>query len=382
MKERIHQICTNCIMDTSDPNISFDNNGVCNYCNNFKNNLSKNMYKGHEGNQKLLNLIKEIKAFGKDKEYDCIIGLSGGIDSSYLALLGSKLGLRMLAVHVDAGWNTELAVQNIENLCKKLNLDLHTEVVNWSIMRKVQLAFLKSGLVNQDIPQDNAFFAALHKYARNNKIKYVLNGTNYATENTLPVAWGGEEPMDSRLIKSVYKKFNNDMLRDFPIVNYWQYYVLKSVFKTYATVDLLNYIDYSKDFAISELEKEVGFKPYKGKHNESRFTKFHQNYYLVKKFGFQKRRAHLASLVISEQLERTKALQEMEKPIYSSHLEEEEEVEYIIKKLYISKDEFDDIMKMEPFKITDFSSDQVLHQKIKPITSKIRKFVFGEIPLR
>ena len=156
----------------------------------------------------------------------------------------------------------------------------------------------------------------------------------------------------------------------------------KSVFKTYTTVDFLNYIDYSKELAIRELEREVGFKPYQGKHNESRFTKFHQNYYLVKKFGFQKRRAHLASLVISGQLEREAALKEMEKPIYTTFLEEEEEVEYIIKKLSISKDEFNSIMAMKPYKLSDFSSDQVLHQKIKPFTSKIRRFIFGEKIIR
>lgn len=377
-----YKICTKCIMDTSDPDIFFDKNGICNYCNNFKDNLSKNIFTGEEGKQKLNHLINEIKTFGRDKEYDCIIGLSGGIDSSYLALLGSKLGLRMLAVHVDAGWNSELAVQNIEKLCKCLNLDLHTEVVNWNVMRKVQLSFLKAGLINQDIPQDNAFFAALHKFAKKNKIKYLLNGTNYTTENTLPLAWGGEEPMDSKLIKSVYEKFNKEKLRDFPLVSYWQYYVIKSIFKTYKTVDLLNYIDYSKEMAIKELQEKVGFKPYAGKHNESRFTKFHQNYYLVKKFGFEKRRAHFASLVISGQMSREDALAQMNLPIYNSKFEEEEEIEYIIKKLAISRKEFDQIMSMNPLHVTDFASDQILHQKIKPFTSKIRKFIFGEKVLR
>lgn len=361
-----YQICTTCVMDTTDPDITFNERGVCSWCTRYQNETSKYWLKGDAGNAKLNQWVKEIKDYGKGKEYDCIIGLSGGIDSSYLAYLGTQLGLRMLAVHVDAGWNSELAVQNIQNICSKLNIDLITEVVDWSVMRKVQLAFFRSGMVNQDVPQDHAFFAALYNYAKRNKIKYVLNGYNVATENTLPPAWRGEYALDDILVKSVYMHYYKEKLKNFPLINYWKYNFTNNFVKKYIIVDLLNCIEYSKEEALKILAIKVDYKDYGGKHNESRFTKFHQNYFLVRKYGFEKRRAHIASLVISGLLSREKALEVLSRPIYTNAQDEKEEVEYIAKKLGITEEEFHQIMAAPVLTIDDFTSGQKLHKKVKP----------------
>lgn len=377
-----YQICSRCVMDTSDPDIIFNEQGVCNWCTRYDNELSKLWLRGEAGKARLEAWVTEIKEYGKGKEYDCIIGLSGGIDSSYLAYLGTELGLRMLAVHVDAGWNSELAVKNIQNICSKLNIDLITEVVDWSIMRKVQLAFFRSGIVNQDIPQDHAFFAALYNYAQKNKIKYVLNGSNIATENTLPKAWRGEHAMDDIFIKSVYKHYCKEKLKNFPLLPYWQFNVINTFFKKYIIVDLLNCFEYSKDEALKTLQEKVDYTDYGGKHNESRFTKFHQNYFLVRKHGFEKRRAHIASLVITGLLTREKALHILSKPIYNNLLEEKEEVEYIAKKLGITEAEFHHTLAVPELSLDDFTSGQKLHKELKPyldtffrMGSKIKRFL-------
>jgi N-acetyl sugar amidotransferase len=364
-----YQICDKCIMDTTDPDITFDAKGVCNYCNDYENIISKKWHRGAEGKEKLEKLVAEIKNYSKGKEYDCIIGLSGGVDSSYLAFLGTQLGLRMLAVHVDAGWNSELAVQNIQNICTTLNIDLVTEVIDWSVMRKLQLAFLKSGLVNQDIPQDHAFFAALYNYAKKNNIKHVLNGINISTENTLPVAWKGSSAMDDATVKSVYKKFNKESLKKFPLINYWYFSYVNTFLKRFVVVDLLNYIDYSKSEALKILAEKVNYKDYGGKHNESRFTKFHQNYFLIKKFGFEKRRAHLASMVISGLKTRDEALLEIKVPLYKDKQSEEDDKEYVAKKLGISVLELDEIIAQPPYPLSAFKNNHLRQKKLQPILS-------------
>jgi N-acetyl sugar amidotransferase len=360
-------------MDTTDPDITFNTNGVCNWCERYENETSKYWLKGDAGKAKMQAWVNEIKEYGKGKEYDCIIGLSGGIDSSYLAYLGTQLGLRMLAVHVDAGWNSELAVQNIQNICTKLKIDLVTEVVDWSVMRKVQLAFLRTGLVNQDIPQDQAFFAALYNYAQKNNIKYVLNGVNIATENTLPTAWRGENAMDDILVKSVYKYYFKQPLKNFPLIGYWKFNLINYIYKKFIVVDLLNCFEYSKEEALKTLAEVVDYKDYGGKHNESRFTKFHQNYFLVKKHGVEKRRAHIASLVISGLLSREAAVEILATPLYKNQQEENEDIDYISKKLGISVEEFHDIMKSPSKNLSDFTSGQRLHKKIRPYLNAILK---------
>jgi aminotransferase len=368
-----YQICNRCVMDTSDHMITFDEQGVCMYCQNFDNVTSKKWFKGEEGQKQLDAIVAQIKANGKGKEYDCILGLSGGVDSAYLAYLGNQLGLRMLAVHVDAGWNSELAVQNIQNICLKLNIDLVTEVIDWGVMRKLQLAFLKSGIINQDIPQDHAFFAALYKYAIKNNIKYVLNGSNIATENTLPIAFAGPAAMDDALVKSIYKTYTGEKLKNYPTLNFWYFNFLNAILKRFEVVKPLNYIDYSKDSALEILKEKVDFNDYGEKHNESRFTKWHQNYFLVKKYGIEKRRAHLASVVISGLMSRDEALEILKKPTYKTALDEKMDIEYIIKKLGISQSEFDAIMSQSPKTEYDFNSSKVKYLKVEPFIKGVGK---------
>ena len=365
--KKTYQICTNCVLDTTDPDITFDDKGICNYCHTYWNVTSKQWLRGEQGKAATKKIVDEIKAYGKGKEYDCIIGLSGGIDSSYLAYLGKEWGLRMLAVHVDAGWNSELAVKNIENICKQLNIDLITEVIDWSVMRKVQLAFLKSGLVNQDIPQDHAFFAALYRYAEKNNIKYVLNGYNISTENTLPLAWRGQAALDDVLVKSVYKRYMKEPLKGFPLINFWKYGVWNKITKKFVVVDLLNNVEYDKNEALKLLIEKLEFNDYGGKHNESRFTKFHQNYFLVEKYGFEKRKAHLSSLILSEAMTREEALEELKKPIYATENDRNDDIEYVAKKLRVNIDEFMEIIESKPALPEDFSSSQSKQKYVDPI---------------
>jgi N-acetyl sugar amidotransferase len=366
-------ICKTCVMDNSDPDISFDANGNCNHCTGYFKSHSKLWFKGPEGKIKLMNQISQIKANGEGKPYDCILGLSGGIDSAYLALLAHKWGLRPLAVHVDAGWNTEIAVKNIENLCLKLNIDLITEVIDWNAMRELQYAFFKSQVVNQDIPQDHAFFAALYKYASKNRIKYVLNGYNIASESIMAGAWRGHKAIDLKYLKSIfnsYKRVKN--LKNYPLVSefkirFWYGFILKM-----KIVTPLNFMNYKKDIALEELKREVGFVDYGGKHNESRFTRFHQSYFLPIKYGFEKRKAHLSSLVVSEQISREEALKELEKPLYKSEVEKNNDIEYFIKKIGISRYDFELIMAGPKGDESKYSNDHGFDLWFEKVISILR----------
>lgn len=368
-----YQICTRCIMDTTDPNIVFDEYGVCNHCREFDEVKSKNWFPNEDGKIKLKEIVDKIKASGKGKEYDCIIGLSGGVDSSYLVHKAVELGLRPLAVHVDAGWNSELAVKNIENICKKLNVDLFTEVINWEEIRDLQVAFLKAGVPNQDIPQDHAFFAGLYSFAVKNNIEYVLSGSNYATEGILPSSWG-YNAMDSKHLKAIHKMFGNKKLKTYPVVSFYQYYYYYPILKKMKVAKLLNYMPYSKDDAIETLEKELDWRYYGGKHFESRFTKFFQAYYLPTRFNYDKRKAHLSSLIVSGLITRERALQEMEKELYSeSQLREDKE--FIAKKLKLSVQELDDLINM-PLKYHEmYPSNEKLYRFVKGIYSTVKPLV-------
>jgi N-acetyl sugar amidotransferase len=338
-----YQICTRCIMDTTDPEISFDTNGYCSHCTNFYDNI-KDVYwlPNEQGRQILEQTISKIKTEGKGKEYDGIIGLSGGVDSSYLLHKICEWGIRPLAVHVDAGWNSETAVKNIEVLCNKLGVDLHTIVIDWESIKNLQVAFLKSGVKNQDIPQDHAFFAALYRYAVKNKIRYVIHGSNFATESILPQAWG-YDAMDSIYIKAIFKQFGQGSIKNFPMVGFWELYLYYKFIKKMHVFMPLNLIPYKKKDAMKEIEDRYGWVYYGAKHWESRFTKFFQGYYLPTRFGYDKRKAHLSSLIVAGEITRDQALKEMEKPIYPAN-ELDEDRNYIIKKLGLGEGEFEKLL--------------------------------------
>lgn len=350
-----YQVCTRCIMDTTDELIEFDDDGVCNHCHYFDNNIQPNWFPGDEGKQKLDEMISEVKDFGRGKEYDCIVGISGGVDSSYLAAKVVEWGLRPLVVHVDAGWNSELAVKNIEQIITKLGLDLVTHVVDWEEMKDLQLAFLRSNVANQDVPQDHAFFAALYNYAIKSGIRYVVSGSNYATEGILPQSWG-YDAMDVKHLESIHEQFGTKKLKTFPRVSFLKYHIYYPRVLKMKVLAPLNLIPYSKEEAIKVLENDFGWQYYGGKHFESRWTRFFQSYYLPTKFGFDKRKAHLSSLVVSGQMAREDALKELEAPVYSEK-DIAADKEFVAKKLGITLEELEDLIAQPPRHYSDFPNN-------------------------
>jgi len=374
-----YQICVRCIMDTTDPNIQFDEDGICNHCKLIMDHRDRYWLPDERGQAKLEALIAQIKKAGRNKPYDCIMGLSGGVDSSYLLMKASEWRLRILAVHVDAGWNSELAVKNIEMMVTKLGVDLHTFVIDWEEIRDLQIAFLRAGVPNQDIPQDHAFFAALYRETAKQGIEYVLTGSNYSTESILPSAWG-YSASDLVHIRAIHKKFGSGSLRKFPQLGFlfFNYYLprIKRV-KICAPLDLMSF---NKEEAIRELQEKFGWRYYGGKHYESRFTKFFQAYYLPTKFGFDKRRAHLASLVASGQMTRDAALAEMQRPAYDP-IELQKDREFVIKKLGLTAEEFDALYRAPNRAHREYPTNAWMHEvRAAPSLKKpmlLAKHIFG-----
>ena len=357
MKRLQHQVCTKTIMDTTDPGIVFNDLGQSDYYTNFKNKIEPNWNTGRKGYLELMKTANKIKNKGKGKDFDCIIGLSGGLDSSYTAYIAKEvMGLRPLLFHVDAGWNTNKAYSNIEKICNGLDLDLYTEVINWEEMKNLQLAFLKSQIADQDLPQDYAFFSALYKFAKKNKIKYVLTGGNYSTECCRePKEWGGFPGIDILLVNDIMKKFGGNKLKTFPLIDilnykiYYQFILGMRVFKP------LNYIKYQKKEAEQLLKDRFGWKSFKHKHHESRFTRFYEDYWLLKKFGYDKRKAHFSSLILTNQMTRDDALTRIKKPELSDEFHEKE-FNYIADKLDISRDELKRIFDGKNKSFLDYKS--------------------------
>lgn len=367
-----YQICTNCLMDTTDPNISFNEEGVCSHCTGFKDQWDKYGYNENRSEIELKQIVEKIKQDGINKKYDCIIGLSGGVDSSYLVHTAHKLGLRVLAMHIDAGWNSEIAVQNIHKICKKLNIDLYTEVLDWETMKELQRAYMFSGLANLDIPQDHAFVAGVYDYAIKYKIKYMLNGSNMATEGILPDAWGNSA-FDYRSIKDVFKKYKRKgNLKKYPHFSFLRYYIMR---RKINRIDLLNYVPYSKKDAMSILENEYKWKYYGGKHFESRFTKFFQSYYLPVKFGFDKRRAHLSSLIQTGEMTRDEALNIINDTNFYPEKEMIEDRNYILKKLDLTYEDWDKIMKSPNKTEDDYKSNKKMMEPLVKIKKMMTRLV-------
>lgn len=364
-----YRICTRCIMDTTDPDITFDEDGVCSNCHKYDNDVILYGYKKGESEKHLKAIVAEMKKEGKGKEYDCILGISGGVDSAYMAYITSKLGLRVLAVHVDAGWNTDVAVENIKKMCDSLKLDLYTIVIDWPVMKELQRAYMFSGLSNLDVPQDHVFLAAMYQYACKYKVKYMLNGSNFATEGILPTAWG-YSAIDFKHIRSVYKKCGRGVkiFERYPHFNIIKYFYYQQKIKR---INLLNYIPYSKKEAMKTLEREFGWQYYGGKHFESRFTKFFQSYYLPKKFGYEKKRAHLSSLIVGGELTRDEALKEMSDTSDYTMEQMTEDLDYILKKLDISQNEWQEIMAA-PNKTED---DYASSKKVITFLAKVKRLM-------
>lgn len=359
--DRTYQICQTCIMDTSDPNIKFDEKGVCEYCNNFEKVIKPSWHTDTKGEIQLQKLAAKIKKEGKGKDFDCIIGLSGGLDSSYAAHVAvKKMNLRPLLYHVDAGWNTDQAVGNVEKLVDGLGLDLYTDVINWQEMKDLQLAFLKSGIPDQDIPQDTAFFSSLYKFARKNRIKYVITGANYSTECCRePEEWGAYPGIDRTLITDIHRKFGNRALKTFPLVDILIYKIIYQRLLGMQIAKPLNMVPYIKEEAEKELNELYGWQPFQHKHHESRFTRFYEDYWMPRKFGFHKRRAHFSSLIMTNQMTRDEALKRISKPEMDEHFLNQE-FEYVANKLGISEKELQQIFDSENKTYRDYKNKRFL----------------------
>jgi N-acetyl sugar amidotransferase len=350
-----YQICSRCIMDTSDPLIGFDEEGICNHCKRADRLLHSEPLSlpNDEKAKRLQELADNIKAKTKGKQYDCIIGVSGGADSTYVAYLVKKAGLNPLAVHLDNGWDSKLAVTNIEKALRKLGIDLFTFVIDWEEFRDLQLSFLKASTPDSEVPSDHAISAILYRIAEKYGIKYIIAGTNISTESILPAAWSHGHS-DWKYIRGLQKRFGTAKLKTFPHFTLWQlmsYMVVKRI----KFVSILNYVDYVKEDAIRILQDELGWEYYGGKHHESKYTQFYQAYILPHKFGYDKRRAHLSSLIMAGQISRDEALAEMKKELYPPDKLKEDR-EYVINKFAITEAEFDKIMNLPVRKFSDYPS--------------------------
>ena len=336
--------CTNCVMDTTDSAIVFDEQGVCDHCNTFYSDIKPNWNTGEKGWNEISRVAEKIKKEGEGKEFDCIIGMSGGIDSSYLIYLAKeKLGLRPLVFHVDAGWNSQQAVHNIEMIVDKLDLDLYTEVIDWEEMKDLQLAFFKSGVSHTDTPQDHAFFATMYKFASKYKVKYILTGGNYSTECIRnPLEWMYYQS-DSRQLKDIHKKFGGTKLKNFPITNILWHKVYLPYIKGIRLIRPLDYMPYFKEEATQFLVDNLGYQRYAQKHFESRFTKFYEGYWLPKKFGFDTRKVQYSSLILTGQMTREEAIEKLKKPAFDAETIKQD-FEYIATKLGITVNELQGYM--------------------------------------
>ncbi len=340
--QHTYKQCTISVMDNiQDPDIIFDNNGVSNYYyefENFKNSISSEL----ESNpQKFNALINTIKKSGSNKKYDCLIGVSGGLDSSYLVYLAKVNNLRPLLVHFDYGWNSEIAIKNIENLVKKYNYDLYTYVMDWSLVKELQRSYYEASVIDLDVPADQLIFGSLFKIAKDNNIKYILNGFNYQTEQILPKSWNYIKT-DLTNIKNIYKKFTKKTLKNIYTYGvYDQFYYKLMGFKT---VSLLNYCNYIQKDTIDLLQNEFGWINYECKHFENIYTRFYQGVVLPSKFGIDKRKAHLSNLIFSGQITKPEALKILENPPYNANLQNQDR-KYVAKKLGFTDEDFELLLK-------------------------------------
>ena len=356
-----YQRCTNCVMDTSDSKITFDEHGVCDHCITFYKKVLPNWHTDERGRQALDQIVEKIRHAGSGKDFDCIIGMSGGIDSSYLTYLSKvELGLRPLVFHVDAGWNSQEAVNNIEKLVDKLGLDLYTEVIDWEEMRDLQLAYFKSGVPHIDTPQDHAFFATMYKFSEKHDVKYILTGANLSTECIRnPIEWMYYQS-DSIQLRDIHRRFGRRPLKNFPITSILRHKVYLPYIKGIKVVRPLNYLPYVKEEAINLLVAKFGWQLYPQKHFESRFTRFYEGYWLLKKFGYDTRKVQYSSLIVTNQMTRVQALEKLERPPYDD-AKIAQEFEYVATKLGISIGELQDYLDAPNKTYKDYRSQENIY---------------------
>ena len=343
-------------MDTSDPDITFDPDGICNHCRLADRLLPAVHWTSQDSERALAETAEKIRKAGVGREYDCVIGLSGGVDSSYAALLAHQIGLRPLAVHFDNGWNSELAVENIQHVVEGCGFDLHTYVIDWREFRDLQRAFLQAGVIDVELPTDNAIVAATIGLAREHGIHYLLSGWNFATEHGLPKSWAWHK-FDWTNIKAIHEAYGRVPLSTFPHISTMQWRLMQLAGQGVQTVRLLNLVNYRRDQAAAALARQFGWRDYGGKHHESVFTKFYQGAILPRKFGIDKRRVHLSDRIRNGELARDEALAIVSQPLYQPD-ELRMESDYVRKKLGFDAAEWDAIMAAPPRSHRDFASDR------------------------
>lgn len=360
-------VCTRCILDTSDdPNLVLDNEGVCNHCRYYEEQARLYLKTGKEAEQLLGDTIKKLKDYGKDKKYDCLIGLSGGVDSSYVAYVAKQQGLNALCVHFDNGWNSEIAVQNIHNIVNKLGFDLYTYVIDWEEFKDLQLAYLKASVIDIEALTDHAIYGTMFKIARDNDIKYVLGGHNVVTEGVLPYHWTYDKK-DYVNIRAIHKQFGTKKLVSFPFLDLRMKKFIRNSGVEF--INYLNWLPYVKSEVKEKLQKELGWKDYGGKHYESVWTRFYQGYILPVKFKVDKRKAHLSALICSGQITRQEALEEMKQPAYDPETFRIDKA-FVLKKLELTEEEFEKIMAMPVRSHRDFDTEGSLfnyYPLLKPL---------------
>ena len=339
--------CTKCVLDTTTSQIEFDKNGICNFCYQYEAEEKKLFQKPKKQREEELNqILNKIKVEQKTNKYDCIVGISGGVDSTYLAHLAVQFGLKPLFVHFDNGWNSELAVQNINNLITKLNIDLYSYVIDWEDFKDLQIAYFKASVIDIEVPTDQLIFAVLFKLAKKYKIKYILEGYNFRTEFGVPMDWLFEHKFDIVNLKNIHKKYSSRKLKNFPTLSKSDFLLYNEIYKI-DTIDLLNKIDYNYNEVIELLKKEYNYAPYLRKHYESIFTRFYQGYILPKKFNVDKRKAHLSTKIRSKIITREEALYQLNIPPYPIEQQEEDKA-YVLKKWEMTEAEFNSIMNQKP----------------------------------
>ena len=367
-------ICSVCVMSGDTEGVVIGADGQCDCCKDATARMSSEWWPGEEGERKMAALVRQLKSEGEGKRYDALVGLSGGIDSAYLAhLMAAKHGLRLLAVHVDAGWNSEPAVHNIEKLVNGLGLDLITYVVEWDEVRDVQRAFLHAGVLNQDFPQDHAFFAILLRIARQQKVKSFLSGVNFPSEN-LNIPHEGPSSTDGKHVREVHRAFGERPLKSYPIMTMIEYLWTTKVLGMPARYRPLDFTNYDKEAARRELGAMYGWRDYGSKHSESRFTKFYQDVYLPRKLRFDKRRLHLSSLIVSGQLRRDEALEELKKPSISER-QAERDTRFVAKKLGMTEETLKALIDAPPVPHSAYGSDKVMTEKMLNVRRKLRQMV-------
>ena len=369
--ENNYRICTKTVMDNiADKDIRFDESGICNYYYEYLTKIKIRVPEENIAAQQLEQLITEIKKNKGNNTYDCLIGVSGGVDSTYVAYIVKKMGLNPLAVHVDNGWNSELAVKNIQNTLEKLNIDLYTEVLDWPTFRDIQVSFLKAGTPDVEIPTDHIVWSALYKIANEHKIKYIVSGMNFRTEGILPASWS-RGYFDWKYLSGVQKKFGKKDISKMPHMSLVDLFKVNLVDKI-KMVGILNYIPFNKAEALKVMMSELDYRPYEGKHHESIYTKFVQTVYLPQKFKIDKRKAHLSCAILQNDLTREEALEALQKPLITEQ-EQEDVIEYVRKKLNIDEETWSKILTNPAKSIFDYPNTHRFELRLRKIVNKLRK---------